>query len=91
MYRQLFSDLLFFSVLCGPQIEAEHCIFHHSNVEVQLIPLEGARCSVNNNRIHEATKLSQGQLTYNLQLIIVFPNHCRTTFVIYIVIFNFKQ
>ena len=51
---------LFVSVLVGLYIESEHCVVQHHNGEVTLVPLEGAMCSVNNSRVHEPTKLSQG-------------------------------
>ena len=54
---------ILFSVLNGPFIEAEHCIFRHEFGEVSLVPLEGALCSINNDRIHnEVTKLNQGAM-----------------------------
>ncbi|KAM6272594.1 kinesin-like protein KIF16B isoform 6-T6 [Spheniscus humboldti] len=47
-------------VLHGLDLESEHCIFENLNGTVNLIPLNGAQCSVNGIQITEATHLNQG-------------------------------
>ncbi|XP_029878189.1 kinesin-like protein KIF16B isoform X8 [Aquila chrysaetos chrysaetos] len=47
-------------VLHGLDLESEHCIFENLNGTVNLIPLNGAQCSVNGIQISEATHLNQG-------------------------------
>ncbi|XP_042645489.1 kinesin-like protein KIF16B isoform X3 [Tyto alba] len=47
-------------VLHGLDLESEHCIFENLNGTVNLIPLNGAQCSVNGIQITEATQLNQG-------------------------------
>ncbi|NWU89293.1 KI16B protein, partial [Upupa epops] len=47
-------------VLHGLDLESEHCIFENLNGTVNLIPLNGAQCSVNGIHITEATQLNQG-------------------------------
>ncbi|NXN70273.1 KI16B protein, partial [Himantopus himantopus] len=47
-------------VLHGLDLESEHCIFENLNGTVNLIPLNGAQCSVNGVQITEATHLNQG-------------------------------
>ncbi|NWQ92145.1 KI16B protein, partial [Burhinus bistriatus] len=47
-------------VLHGLDLESEHCIFENLNGTVNLIPLNGAQCSVNGVHITEATHLNQG-------------------------------
>ena len=44
----------------GGNIEAEHCVIRHVAGEVELVPLEGARCCINNVSVEGPTKLSQG-------------------------------
>lgn len=75
-------------VLIGAYIEAEHCIFRHKHAEVQLIPKEGARCSINSNRVHQATKLNQGQ-THIVVGIFLF-NSYYLLFLIIIAVYFFK-
>jgi hypothetical protein len=52
---------MFHAVLVGAYIEAEHCIIRHENGTVQLVPREGARCSINSVRVHQPTRLNQGK------------------------------
>ncbi|XP_061212255.1 kinesin-like protein KIF16B isoform X7 [Neopsephotus bourkii] len=47
-------------VLHGLDLESEHCIFENLDGTVNLIPLNGAQCSVNGIQITEATHLNQG-------------------------------
>uniref|UniRef100_A0A8C3EQU0 Kinesin family member 16B n=1 Tax=Corvus moneduloides TaxID=1196302 RepID=A0A8C3EQU0_CORMO len=47
-------------VLHGLDLESEHCIFENLNGTVNLIPLNGAQCSVNGIQITEPTHLNQG-------------------------------
>ncbi|NXN96817.1 KI16B protein, partial [Rhinopomastus cyanomelas] len=47
-------------VLHGLDLESEHCIFENLNSTVNLIPLNGAQCSVNGIHVTEATQLNQG-------------------------------
>ncbi|XP_030304105.1 kinesin-like protein KIF16B [Calypte anna] len=47
-------------VLHGLDLESEHCIFENLNGTVNLIPLNGAQCSVNGINITAATHLNQG-------------------------------
>ncbi|KFW02618.1 Kinesin-like KIF16B, partial [Eurypyga helias] len=47
-------------VLHGLDLESEHCVFENVNGTVNLIPLNGAQCSVNGIQITEATHLNQG-------------------------------
>ncbi|XP_054050554.1 kinesin-like protein KIF16B isoform X3 [Rissa tridactyla] len=47
-------------VLHGLDLESEHCIFENLNGTVNLIPLNGAQCSVNGIQVTEATHLNQG-------------------------------
>uniref|UniRef100_A0A8C8SJT7 Kinesin-like protein KIF16B n=1 Tax=Pelusios castaneus TaxID=367368 RepID=A0A8C8SJT7_9SAUR len=47
-------------VLHGLDLESEHCVFENLNGTVNLIPLNGAQCSVNGIQIIEATQLNQG-------------------------------
>ncbi|KFZ58455.1 Kinesin-like KIF16B, partial [Antrostomus carolinensis] len=47
-------------VLHGLDLESEHCIFENLNGTVNLIPRNGAQCSVNGIQITEATHLNQG-------------------------------
>ncbi|NXC65753.1 KI16B protein, partial [Anhinga anhinga] len=47
-------------VLHGLDLESEHCIFENLNGTVNLIPLNGAQCSVNGIQITEAAHLNQG-------------------------------
>ncbi|XP_010076252.1 PREDICTED: kinesin-like protein KIF16B, partial [Pterocles gutturalis] len=47
-------------VLHGLDLESEHCIFENLNGTVNLVPLNGAQCSVNGIQITEATHLNQG-------------------------------
>ncbi|OXB82867.1 UNVERIFIED_CONTAM: hypothetical protein H355_010437, partial [Colinus virginianus] len=47
-------------VLHGLDLESEHCIFENLNGTVNLIPLNGAQCSVNGIQITKATHLNQG-------------------------------
>ncbi|NXI46914.1 KI16B protein, partial [Galbula dea] len=47
-------------VLHGLDLESEHCIFENLNGTVNLIPLNGAQCSVNGIQVTEATHLTQG-------------------------------
>ncbi|KAM9257722.1 LOW QUALITY PROTEIN: kinesin-like protein KIF16B [Cariama cristata] len=47
-------------VLHGLDLESEHCIFENLNGTVNLIPLNGAQCSVNGIQIADATQLNQG-------------------------------
>ncbi|KFQ71825.1 Kinesin-like KIF16B, partial [Phaethon lepturus] len=47
-------------VLHGLDLESEHCIFENLSGTVNLIPLNGAQCSVNGIQITEATHLNQG-------------------------------
>ncbi|XP_043912025.1 kinesin-like protein KIF16B [Protopterus annectens] len=47
-------------VLHGLDLESEHCIFEHVDGIVNLIPLNGAQCSVNGMQIKEPAKLNQG-------------------------------
>ncbi|XP_027742310.1 kinesin-like protein KIF16B isoform X3 [Empidonax traillii] len=47
-------------VLHGLDLESEHCIFENLNGAVNLIPLNGAQCSVNGIQITEPTHLNQG-------------------------------
>ncbi|OXB63743.1 hypothetical protein ASZ78_003140, partial [Callipepla squamata] len=47
-------------VLHGLDLESEHCIFENLNGTVNLIPLNGAQCSVNGIQITKATQLNQG-------------------------------
>lgn len=49
-------------VLHGLDLESEHCIFENLNGTVNLIPLNGAQCSVNGIQITEPTHLNQGIL-----------------------------
>ncbi|XP_041571390.2 kinesin-like protein KIF16B isoform X6 [Taeniopygia guttata] len=46
-------------VLHGLDLESEHCIFENLNGTVNLIPLNGAQCSVNGIQITEPTHLNQ--------------------------------
>lgn len=55
-----------FSALLGPHIEAEHCVFTHTDGQVTLVPIQCALCSVNNVRIHTPSKLTQGAYTLSL-------------------------
>ncbi|XP_075605849.1 kinesin-like protein KIF16B isoform X7 [Balearica regulorum gibbericeps] len=47
-------------VLHGLDLESEHCIFENLNGTVNLIPRNGAQCSVNGIQVTEATHLNQG-------------------------------
>ncbi|NXY71905.1 KI16B protein, partial [Glareola pratincola] len=47
-------------VLHGLDLESEHCIFENLNGTVNLIPLNGAQCSVNGIQVTQATHLNQG-------------------------------
>uniref|UniRef100_A0A8C5X0E8 Kinesin-like protein KIF16B n=1 Tax=Malurus cyaneus samueli TaxID=2593467 RepID=A0A8C5X0E8_9PASS len=47
-------------VLHGLDLESEHCIFENLSGTVNLIPLNGAQCSVNGIQITEPTQLNQG-------------------------------
>ncbi|XP_067148985.1 kinesin-like protein KIF16B isoform X2 [Apteryx mantelli] len=47
-------------VLHGLDLESEHCVFENLNGTVNLIPLNGAQCSVNGIQVTEATHLNQG-------------------------------
>nr|XP_025035963.1 kinesin-like protein KIF16B isoform X2 [Pelodiscus sinensis] len=47
-------------VLHGLDLESEHCVFENLSGTVNLIPLNGAQCSVNGIQITEATQLNQG-------------------------------
>ncbi|KFP72473.1 Kinesin-like KIF16B, partial [Acanthisitta chloris] len=47
-------------VLHGLDLESEHCIFENLSGTVNLIPLNGAQCSVNGIQITEPTHLNQG-------------------------------
>ncbi|XP_048698592.2 kinesin-like protein KIF16B isoform X2 [Caretta caretta] len=47
-------------VLHGVDLESEHCVFENLSGTVNLIPLNGAQCSVNGIQITEATQLNQG-------------------------------
>ncbi|NWZ15120.1 KI16B protein, partial [Agelaius phoeniceus] len=47
-------------VLHGLDLESEHCIFENLNGTVNLIPLNGAQCSVNGIQVTEPTHLNQG-------------------------------
>uniref|UniRef100_A0A8C3NVQ7 Kinesin-like protein KIF16B n=1 Tax=Cyanoderma ruficeps TaxID=181631 RepID=A0A8C3NVQ7_9PASS len=49
-------------VLHGLDLESEHCIFENLNGTVNLIPLNGAQCSVNGIQITEPTHLNQGTI-----------------------------
>lgn len=53
-------------VLHGLDLESEHCIFENLNGTVNLIPLNGAQCSVNGIQITEATHLNQGITWHNV-------------------------
>nr|XP_041571390.1 kinesin-like protein KIF16B isoform X5 [Taeniopygia guttata] len=46
-------------VLHGLDLESEHCIFENLSGTVNLIPLNGAQCSVNGIQITEPTHLNQ--------------------------------
>lgn len=48
------------AVLSGAFIEPEHCVISHRHGDVLLRPLDGALCSVDNVRVHEPTRLTQG-------------------------------
>jgi len=56
----LFYFISLYLVLHGLDLESEHCIFENLNGTVNLIPLNGAQCSVNGIQITEATHLNQG-------------------------------
>ncbi|XP_074845480.1 kinesin-like protein KIF16B isoform X4 [Carettochelys insculpta] len=47
-------------VLHGLDLESEHCVFENLSGTVNLIPLNGAQCSVNGIQVTEATQLNQG-------------------------------
>lgn len=49
-----------FLVLVGRCIEADHCTIHYEGGVVTLFPLGDAMCFIDNVRISEPTKLSQG-------------------------------
>ena len=56
----------------GGNIEAEHCIIRHVAGEVELVPLEGARCCINNVSVEGPTKLNQGTESFRFNVCINF-------------------
>lgn len=54
-------------VLVGRCIEADHCTIRYQGGEVTLVPIGGAMCCVDNVRISEPKKLSQGKNLLELE------------------------
>ncbi|KAI1894680.1 hypothetical protein AGOR_G00118250 [Albula goreensis] len=47
-------------VLCGQDLQSEHCMFENLKGTVTLVPISGARCLVNGVQVTEPTRLNQG-------------------------------